>query len=90
MKLLGLTQKKSSFTGLLMQLLSRSVCDNCDYDASTKDSLRSHKMMVYKNLRHSCDKCQYKTAQKSSLKTHKDGLILRQLQGPISKNIMMV
>ena len=44
-------------------------CDFCDYKATQKNALKTHKMSVHEGIRYQCD--HYKATHKSALKRHK-------------------
>ena len=46
------------------------LCNQCDYKAGQKSSLKTHKISVHKGVRYLCNHCDYKAKWKSNLKTH--------------------
>ena len=45
-------------------------CDQCDYKATQKSSLKSHTASQHLGIEYNCNKCDYKATTKSSLKYH--------------------
>ena len=45
-------------------------CDQCEYKATQKWSLKSHIESILDNVAYSCDQCEYKATQKPKLKSH--------------------
>ena len=43
-------------------------CDNCEYKATQKISLKIHIVAIHRNVNYFCNKCEYKTSWKSNLK----------------------
>ena len=58
----------------LFQFFKRYSCDQCDYKATHKGSLKRHIESVHGDKQYPCDKCDYKTAWKGNLKTHIDSV----------------
>ena len=56
------------------QFFKRYSCDQCDYKATHKGSLKRHIESVHGDKQYPCDKCDYKTAWKGNLKTHIDSV----------------
>ena len=46
----------------------RYPCDQCDYKATEKGSLKKHIDAVHGDVRYSCDQCDYKSKWKDNLK----------------------
>ena len=49
-------------------------CDQCDYKAGWKGSLKTHIDSVHGDVRYSCDLCDYKAKTKGNLKEHIDSI----------------
>ena len=47
-------------------------CNKCDYKATHRGSLRTHRKSHHEGLRYNCDQCYYRATQKGSPKTHID------------------
>ena len=54
-------------------------CNQCDFKATLKSSLKRHQTSVHENIKYPCNQCEYKATQQSSLKAHK--LIIDNLLG---------
>ena len=46
----------------------RGICDQCDYQASTRSSLNDH--IIHEEIKYFCDQCNYKSKKKTKLLTH--------------------
>ena len=46
-------------------------CNQCEYKATQRSNLKTHKMSVHENVKYPCNQCEYKATTNSSLKTHK-------------------
>ena len=46
-------------------------CDECDYKAAQRTSLRIHKKGIHKGAMYQCNECFYKFTRKDNLKKHK-------------------
>ena len=49
-------------------------CDQCDYKATQKGSLKTHIDSVHGDVRYSCDQCDYKATWKGDLTRHIDSV----------------
>ena len=49
-------------------------CDKCNYQATRKSHLNTHKKSVHDGVKYSCDKCNYQATQQSNLKIHKESV----------------
>ena len=54
-------------------------CNLCDYKASRKGNLKTHKMSVHMGIKYSCDQCDSKLTEQGSLKKHKMSLVCKLL-----------
>ena len=52
----------------------RYSCDQCDYKAANKRTLKRHIDSVHRDVRYSCDQCDYKATQKGTLDRHIDSV----------------
>ena len=48
----------------------RYDCDQCDYQATERGSVKTHIQNIHEGVRHDCNHCDYKATQKSNLKYH--------------------
>ena len=46
-------------------------CAQCDYKATQKSHLKTHKILVHESLKYPCNLCDYKATVICNLKTHK-------------------
>ena len=45
-------------------------CDQCEYKATKKGSLKSHIESVHEKVQYPCNQCEYKATQNGNLKRH--------------------
>ena len=61
-------------TSLIIRREYTYPCDQCDFKASHKRSLKTHQSSRHKGIKYPCDQCNYKASQKGNLKIHKNAV----------------
>ena len=46
-------------------------CEKCEYKATQRGHLKTHKMSIHEGIKYQCDLCDHKSTQKQNLKIHK-------------------
>ena len=52
------------------KMISKYICEQCDYKATKKGDLSTHINSIHKGVRFPCKKCDYKATQKGTLLRH--------------------